>query len=171
MKNRALMIVFAVVSLFLTGCAGQNMLVSQAGTSTAYKTAQMPQKVQTGTVLTVRKVALINQPASLSKRLGATVGAGLGSVIGNKISSKTWARVATAGLGGLLGAEIGDQAAGTVPAQEIIVVLDSENGSKNSLQGHGRKVAITQSIGDGVVVRPGQKVMVIGGGRVAPLNL
>lgn len=153
------LIIVAMTSL-LAGCnATTNPFISQQGSSTAYMEAQRPERVVLGTIISVRRVRLIDQPASVAQRTGAVVGGVLGLVVGKGVSRQPTVQALMAGLSGAIGAEVGKQAAGTVWGQELVVKPEQ-----------GEVFAVAQSSVDGVRFKRGQKVMVLGSGRVAPLE-
>lgn len=146
-------------ALFLGGCVATNPLISQDSTSTAYQSAQVPQQVKLGQVISVREVQILNRPAHLAQYTGGSLGAVFGHAVSKKITSNQSARLLLSGLSGAMGAAVGKQMASTVPGQEVVIKLDDS-----------RVVAISQSSADGVRFRTGERVMVIGQGRVAHLN-
>lgn len=128
------------------------------GTSTGYGTYQQPQQVQKATVLSVRDVQLSVQTQTFgaANMLGTAIGGALGGVIGRKSNDFTVMAVTTT-----IGAAVGNHVASgpTVrQAQEIIYQVD----------GQQQPQAVTQSLADGVRFAAGQRVILIGGGRIAP---
>jgi outer membrane lipoprotein SlyB len=126
------------------------------GTSTGYGTYQQPQQVQKATVLSVRDVQLSAQTQGFgANMLGTAIGGALGGVIGRKSNDFTVMAVTTT-----IGAAVGNHVASgsTVrAAQEIVYQVDGQ-----------QPQAVTQSLADGVRFAPGQRVILIGGGRIAP---
>ncbi|WP_234265167.1 hypothetical protein [Hydrogenophaga sp. NFH-34] len=166
--TRVLALAFAAV--LMVGCAAPNgsaprpsILTSAQGTSTAYKAAQQMQRVEEGVVISVRDITMIDQPASMGQKLGGTLGGAAGYFSGKQFTKNKTVQAVLAGLGGMVGAEYGKQATGTVDGQEIVIRID---GSKYQ---PSRTVAIAQSSADGVRFHKNQRVLIIGQGRVAPL--
>lgn len=158
-------IILLALAALMTGCSattGGNIFQSPVGNSTVYTSTQKTQSVRTGEVLSVRPVQIVNQPAALAKKVGGALGGLLGIAVGDTLGGN--AAKAVGGLiGSAVGVEVGNQAASQMPGQEIIVRLDGEKYAA------AKTVAITQAVADGVVLRAGQKVMIIGQGRVAPM--
>lgn len=166
MKSIITMFAMAAAA-FLTGCASNpSFVTSPAGTSTAYRQAQRAEQVQIGKVISVRTIEMIDQPAAMGQKIGGTIGAVVGLLLGKELSEKVALQATTAGLGGMLGAEYGKQKTGRILGQEIVIQLESTSRWQNN----GKTIAVAQSSADGTIFRRGQKVMLIGNGRVAPLQ-
>lgn len=149
-------------ALFLGGCtATGSLFVSKQGTSTAYTTAQKPQSVRFGVILSVRDIELVDQTATAATTVGGGAGAVAGYGVGSLAGMSKTGRLLVAGVSALAGGFVGKSLASTYAGQEIVVQLEGGKGV----------IAIAQSSVDGVRFSLGQRVMVIGGGRVAPLML
>lgn len=172
-KQIAKIVAVVAAAAFMVGCAapggmkGGTVLTTNQNTSSAYRQAQQPQNVEEGVVVMVRDIVMIDQPASMGQKLGASLGGVAGLLTGKAFSKNHAVQAGLAGLGGMLGAEYGKQATGNVKGQEIIIELPAVKTGWE--QRPARKIAIAQSSADGVVFRKGQRVIVIGGGRVAPM--
>lgn len=127
------------------------------GTSTGYGMAQQRQTVQAGVVLSTRNVTLNTGGSVLGERVGASLGGILGFALAKEMTGNIAAQVALGALGGTVGHEVGRQTTSTVSAQELVIKSDD-----------GQIFAVTQSTADGVRFFNGQRIMLIGGGRVAP---
>lgn len=129
------------------------------GASTGYGNAQQPAAVQKATVLAVRDVKLAVQNSGFgSNMMGTLIGGAVGGIVGRQSNDFNVMAIATT-----LGSAIGNHVANgpsVREAQEVIVQMD----------GSGNTFAITQNLADGVRFAPGQKVIIIGGGRIAPAN-
>lgn len=160
MKRFITSAIIAITAAFLVGCgATTNAFVSKENASTSYKSAQRLTRVKLATVVQVRNVR-IAKSAALGQRAGASAGAVMGYALARKLSSKRLAQATFAGLAGAIGAELGKQGFNSSPGQEIVVEMDNDK----------RVYAVAQASTDGVIFRAGQKVMVIGNGRIAPLQ-
>ncbi len=130
------------------------------GTSTGYGQAQQAQQTVRATVVGVRDVQLAQRSGMFgSPQQG--IGTAVGGLIGGAVGQKASGDYKVAALGALIGSAVGGamtSAPQTVPAQEIILVVDGRQGT----------VAVTQSLADGVYFQQGQRVLLIGGTRVAP---
>jgi outer membrane lipoprotein SlyB len=130
---------------------------SWQGTSTGYGQFQQPQQVQKATVLSVRDVQLSSpaQGFGTASMLGTTIGGALGGMIGRQSNDFAVMAVTTT-IGAALGNHVASGSA-VREAQEIIYQVDGQSPQ-----------AVTQSIADGVRFAPGQRVILIGVGRIAP---
>jgi len=153
---RFIAIAIIAITSILGGCAS-NPYVSQRGTSTGYEMGQQRQAVQLGTVLSVRDVQMVNQPSVLGERTGATLAGLVGFALSKEMTKNLAAQVAVGALSGSVGMEVGRQMTGTVSGQEMVIKADS-----------GEVFSIAQSSADGARFTSGQRVMMVGGGRVAP---
>lgn len=117
-------------------------------------------EVEYATVVSVRKVILHKQPAAMAQRLGAAAGLFTGLIIGREISETPIVQGAVAGISGALASEVAKHMAAKIESQEIVIKIDQSN----------KVVSIVQSSADGVLFKPGQKVMLIGKTRIAQLN-
>lgn len=129
-----------------------------AQTSTAYNVFQQPAPVARAVVVGVRALELSTQTQVFgpNQMIGSTVGGVLGALIGSKSKSFAVAGVAGA-LGSALGGYAGSRVGAASEAQEVILRKDD-----------GQVIVITQSVTDGVRFVPGQAVIIIGVGRIAP---
>jgi outer membrane lipoprotein SlyB len=144
----------AAFSLGLTGCA------STQGTSTGYFAVQQPQGLVKATVIAVRAVQVNHQGQGygMPQLLGNVVGGAAGAVLSSKAKNYAVGAVASV-AGSALGGYAGSRMGSTTDGQELILRRED-----------GQMVAITQSVADGVRFSVGQQVMIIGGGRVAPIG-
>ena len=129
---------------------------SQAQTSTSYKTYQQQSTVATAEVIGVRDVELDTNTGGNSQMIGQLLGGVIGAFLGQQANS-----YAVAGIAGTIGSVVGGQVGGAIgnsqKSQELIIRFED-----------GKIVAITQSSSDGIRFNVGQRVMIIGQGRVAP---
>jgi len=128
-----------------------------AQTSTGYYSQyQVQSSVARATVIGVREVALKtnNQNSNMSY-----AGQALGGLLGAIVTKGSDYAMSSAGtiVGSILGQKIATDWGSEAKAQEIIIKTDS-----------GAVTAITQSSADGVIFFVGQRVIIIGQGRVAP---
>jgi len=131
---------------------------ARAQTSTAYNVFQQPAPVARAVVVGVRTVELSTQAQAFgpNQMIGTTAGGVLGALIGSK--SKSFAVAGVAGpLGSAPGGYAGSRVGAASEAQEVLLRKDD-----------GQVIAITQSVTDGVRFVPGQAVIIIGAGRIAP---
>lgn len=130
---------------------------ANAQTSTLYKGGYQQQStVVKGEIIAVRDVSLNTNEGGSSQIVGQLLGGAVGALLGQK--SNNYAVTGIAGtLGTVLGGHIGNSIGNNQVAQELIVRFED-----------GKISAITQSATDGLRFGIGQKVMVIGQGRVAP---
>lgn len=158
MKQFIINVFIAATAFMLVGCgATTNPFHSTSNTSTVYSSGQKLTNVKFATVVQVRDVRVAQSPV-LGQRVGAASAGAIGYAVSRKLTSNRTAQVAIAGLIGTIGAEAGKQAASTVPGQEIVVLMENK-----------RVYVVAQASTDGVFFRPGDKVMVVGGGRIAPV--
>lgn len=112
--------------------------------------ANVLQAIDTGTVVTVREVAIEGQRSNLGLYGGGLMGgaaaSGIGSGVGSAVAS------AAGAVGGAIIGQATEELATRKSAQEIIVRLDS-----------GRQVVIVQEATDGYF-REGDRVRVMNGG-------
>ena len=159
MKRFIAKMFIAIAALALAGCgATTNPFISKENTSTVYRSGQQLTRVQYATVVQVRDIQIAQSPV-LGQRVGATVGTVSGYAIGRQLSKKPAAQAILAGLGGAIGSQIGKQATETAQGQEIVVEMENK-----------RVYVVAQASTDGVRFRSGDKVMVIGNGRIAPVQ-
>jgi outer membrane lipoprotein SlyB len=142
---------------------------SQTSTGYSAQAVQQPQSVSKATVVAVRDVT-VAAPSGMNAgtAIGGSVGGALGAVLSSAITqrnanSANWAvagAVTTLGatLGGVLGTRVAS--GGDQPAQEVII-----------RRPNGEMTAIVQNVTDGTRFKPGDEVMLIGNGRIAPLSL
>ena len=135
---------------------------ASAQTSTAYSNYQQQSSVQIATVIGVRDVSLaVKSNDSTNQAIGTSVGGLLGGLLGAMAAngSSPAAGMATTGVFAIVGGAMGNKFASSGSEQEAQEVI---------IQNGNNMVAITQSVKDGVRFAVGQKVMIIGGGRIAP---
>lgn len=128
----------------LGGCATENF------NAQTYRTGLSAQRVELGTVVAIRTVAL--QPDNAGGAVGTLAGGMLGSQLGGDSDSFVLHGLGMLGgavLGGMLGQSAGNQMTGRV-GELITVRLEN-----------GRMVAVTQAAGQGLQV--GQRVQVLYG--------
>lgn len=155
MRFFALFIIAA--SALMGGCA-TNPFITQEGTSTGYRFAQLPQTVVLGNVVSVRDAKLVNQPSGLGERTGALLGGLLGLSAAHSRTDREPILALAGGIGAFIGMEAGKQLSSNVAAQELVIRTDA-----------GAVLSVVQSSADGVRFKGGQRVMLLGGGRVAPV--
>lgn len=161
---RGNMSIFAMdlfIAIFaVTLCYALSMLLvhpAHAQTSTRYNGGYQQQAtVVKGRVASVREVMLHAETSQTGQYVGQALGGTFGALLGQRSNNYALSALATT-MGTIAGGVLGSQVGSSSEAQEIIVVFDD-----------GRTSAITQSVGDGVRFSPGQRVMIIGAGRVAP---
>lgn len=130
---------------------------ANAQSSTAYNGGyQQQSSVARAEVLSVRDVELNTNEGGKSQVISSLLGGAIGAFLGQKSNSYAVAGIAGT-LGTVLGGHVGGAIGNSVKAQELIIRFED-----------GKTVAITQSSSDGERFGPGQKVMIIGQGRVAP---
>jgi outer membrane lipoprotein SlyB len=132
------------VLALLGGCAAENY------NAQTYRTGLSAQRVELGTIIAIRNVAL--QPDNAGGTVGTIAGGILGSQLGGESDSFVLHGLGALGgavIGGMVGQSTGNQMTGSV-GELITVRLDS-----------GRMVAVTQKAGQGL--RVGQKVQVLYG--------
>lgn len=128
----------------LGGCATENY------SAQTYRTGLSAQRVELGTIVAMRNVAL--QPNNAGGAVGTIAGGILGSQLGGESNSFALHGLGALGgavIGGMLGQSAGHQITGSV-GELITVRLNN-----------GRMVAVTQKAGQGL--RVGQKVQVLYG--------
>lgn len=130
---------------------------AMAQTSSLYKGGyQQQSSVAMAQVVSVREVLLNTQERGNGQIIGQLVGGAIGVLLGQ--NSNNYALAGIAGtLGSVVGGQVGNSFGNSQIAQELIIRFDD-----------GRLVAITQSSTDGIRFGVGQRVMIIGQGRVAP---
>ena len=128
-----------------------------AQTSTGYSQYQVQSSVARATVIGVREVALkTNNQNSNMSYAGQALGGLLGAIVTKGSDNYAMSSAGTI-VGSILGQKIATDWGSEAKAQEIIIKTDS-----------GAVTAITQSSADGVIFFVGQRVIIIGQGRVAP---
>lgn len=117
---------------------------------------QQQSSVIKGQIVAVRDVELNTQTGGKSEIVGQLLGGAVGALLGQKSNSFTVAGIAGT-LGSVAGGQIASSFGNNQKAQELIVQFED-----------GKVAAITQSSTDGLRFGVGQRVMVIGQGRVIP---
>ncbi|MEJ2479232.1 MAG: hypothetical protein P8Y78_03470 [Acidihalobacter sp.] len=128
----------------LGGCAAENY------NAQTYRTGLSAQRVELGTIVAIRNVAL--QPDNAGGPVGTIAGGILGSQLGGDSNSFVLHGLGALGgavIGGMVGQSAGNQMTGSV-GELITVRLEN-----------GRMVAVTQQAGQGL--RVGQRVQVLYG--------
>ena len=157
MRNSLTRIVYAtplVVALLMSGCAAHGLnaqTFSNEASMTSQRTAQ-------ATVVSVRRVQLVNETNAKGATAGAVIGGATGSAIGHG-AGRLVATAVSAVAGAFIGSEVQKRASGRQSALQITV------------RGEQRLHTIVQP-DDGTDYRRGQSVLVIQGrekSRVSPL--
>lgn len=160
-SNLSIFAIDLMIAIFAVAmCYAMSMLLVHpvhAQTSTRYNGGyQQPSAVIKGRVITVRDVSLHSDTSQTGQYIGQALGGVLGALMGQRSNNYAIGALATT-VGTIAGGALGSQVGSSSDAQEIVIAFDD-----------GRTSAITQSVADGVRFSPGQKVMIIGAGRVAP---
>lgn len=149
-------VVFAIFCCFLLS----GLLFAhpaKAQTSTRYNGGfQQQSSVVKARVVYVRDVVLREETSQVGQVIGQALGGTLGALLGQRSGNYAVGALG-ATVGAIAGGAIVSRVGSSSDAQEIIVAFED-----------GRTSAITQSVADGVRFIAGQKVMIIGAGRVAP---
>lgn len=128
-----------------------------AQTSSLYNGGYQQQSaVARAEVISARDVVLNTQEGGNGQIIGQLLGGAIGAFLGQKSDSYAVAGIAGT-LGSVVGGQLGNSFGNKQPAQELIIRFED-----------GKIVAITQSSTDGMRFGVGQRVRIIGQGRVTP---
>lgn len=157
---RSLLYSIAIIGVLLSGAAAADSNTSPRNYSR--EQAQRTRTVQEGVVVMVRPVRIDNRSTVNSGTvLGAAVGAGAAQRVKNR-DARTAARIIGTTAGAVAGSAI-QRSATRRQGVEIFIRTQSRNG-------HSNVISVVQDVGEHI--RPGQYVLLTGGGRdvrVVPL--
>jgi outer membrane lipoprotein SlyB len=141
-----LMIVAASMSLFLVSCAQQSL----TGDTVSRGDAGRSQTVRTGTITAIRPVRIEGSSTG-----GTLVGAGVGGLLGNQIGSGSGRTAATVG-GALVGGAVGSHAGQNITSRDgIEIEVRLDNG--------GRREAVVQEVNPRETFSVGDRVRLVSG--------
>jgi outer membrane lipoprotein SlyB len=147
--------VYTMVAVFFAAILGTFAGSALAQDSSTWNQYQQRNVVETAVVIQVRDVKISTErPGAVASVAAPALGGIFGAALGRNAGWQVQA--ATAGIGAAVGTQVA-KAMAQEAGQEIVLKLAS-----------GSVIAVSQSVADGVRFVAGQKVVIIGNGRIVP---
>ena len=142
MLNKQIAVVMLVLPILLTGCGDQ-----YSGNTYTPSQTQHVQKMQYGTVISVREVDIQHKGVGAGAALGGVGGAVAGGLVGNSINHSTTSTLVGAAVGGTLAAVAGNAIQNRKMAgREYTVRLDNSNETIVLTQGPTPAISVGQRV-------------------------